>query len=266
MRVPRLLLVIICLMSGLTQATSPVAAAPDIREDLIYQVSLGPWDRVALVHLMLKEVQPGRYLAEFSGAAQGMWQLLNRWLPERYQTEMVYRDGRLLPLVFREEFQYKGKHFLKEYHFDYDQGRLTLWSKTDDNEMVKKWEVPLKEPVYDLLSLFYNLRLGALGPVPGGSTLRVAVLPNPEPQEMVFRIGPDTDQGRKVMLHWRPMGSTKEDLGFIYLNQEQVPTLGWARVFFFGRLQGRLLNPDEVRKDGLLSSSPAAPPTPGVRR
>ena len=121
MPVPRLLLVMIWLLSSLGPAASPVAAAPELREDLTYQISLGPWDRVALVHLMLKEVQPGRYLAEFSGAAQGMWQLLNRWLPERYQTEMVYRNGRLLPLVFREEFLYKGRHYLKEYYFDYGQ-------------------------------------------------------------------------------------------------------------------------------------------------
>lgn len=266
MRVSRLLLVMIWLLSGLGPAASPVAAAPDLREDLTYQISLGPWDRVALVHLRLMEVQTDHYLAEFSGAAQGMWQLLNRWLPESYQTEMVYRDGRLLPLVFREKFLYKGRHYLKEYHFDYGQKRLTLWSKTDNREREKEWEAQMDEPIYDLLSLFYNLRLGALGPLPGGSTLRVAILPNPEPQELVGCIGPETKQGRKIMLHWRPMGSTKEYPCFVYLNPEQVPTLGWARVFFFGKLQGRLLNPDEIRKDGLLSPSPAAPPTSGARR
>ena len=72
-----------------------IAAAPDVRENLEYQISLGPWSDVARVHLVLKELKPGHYLAEFSGAAQGMWKLLSRWLPERYQTEMVYRDGRL---------------------------------------------------------------------------------------------------------------------------------------------------------------------------
>ena len=58
---------------------------------------------VAKVHLVLKELEPGHYLAEFSGAAQGMWRLLSHDLPERYQAEMVYREGRLKPLVYREE-------------------------------------------------------------------------------------------------------------------------------------------------------------------
>lgn len=148
------LLIFIFLQLVMGPMPDGAAAGLDAREDLHYQVSLGPWDNVARVHLVLKELKPGHYQAEFSRAAQGMWRLLSRWLPERYQTEMVYRDGRLLPLIYREEFQYQGKPFLKEYHFDYEQGRLTLWSKAGSREMVKEWEAPLKEPVYDLLSLF----------------------------------------------------------------------------------------------------------------
>ena len=69
------------------------APTPVILENLEYQISLGPWSDVARVHLVLKELEPGHYLAEFSGAAQGMWHLLSRWLPERYQTEMVLPGG-----------------------------------------------------------------------------------------------------------------------------------------------------------------------------
>ena len=261
-----LLLIFISLQLALGPVPAVAVTGPDTREDLHYQVSLGPWDNVALVHLVLKELQPGHYLAEFSGAAHGMWKLLNRWLPERYQTEMIYRDGRLLPLVYREEFQYHGKRILKEYLFDYEHGRLTLWSQSDGGKTVREWEVPLQEPVYDLLSLFYNVRLGALGPAPGGATLRVAVLPAPEPQELVFRIGPETDQGRKVMLNCRQPGSSAEDHYFIFFNPERVPTLVWTRVSFFGKLAGRLLNPDEVRKEGLLALSPPATATPGAPR
>lgn len=260
------LVIFILLQLVLGAVPSGAAAGSDAREDLHYQVSLGPWGNVARVHLVLKELQPGHYLAEFSGAARGMWRLLSRWLPERYQTEMVYREGRLLPLVYREEFQDKGRHYLKEYYFDYEHERLTLWSQADGGEKVKKWEAPLKEPVYDLLSLFYNVRLGAMGPVPGGAILRMAVLPNPEPQELVFHIGPETDQGRKVMLNCSQPGSSTEEHYFIYLNPEQVPTLAWTRVSFFGKLAGRLLNPGEVRKDGLLAQSPPASPTPEALR
>jgi hypothetical protein len=243
----------------------PAAAAPDIRENLDYQVSLGPWEDVARVHLTLKKLAPERYLAEFSGAARGMWSLLSRWLPERYQTEMIYRDGRLQPLVYREEFMNQGTHVLREYRFDYDLGLLTLWRQAGGREKVKKWEVPLQGPVYDLLSLFYNVRLGALGPLPGGANLRVAMLPTPEPQEMVFRIGSDTDQGRKVMLDYRHPGCSDEHYYFIILGPDGAPTLAWTRVNFFGKLTGRLLNPGEIRKAEQLVPPPAATPVAEAR-
>ncbi|MBU4231065.1 MAG: DUF3108 domain-containing protein [Proteobacteria bacterium] len=247
-------------MLQLAPGPLPLAAAPApvIREDLEYQISLGPWSDVARVHLVLMELEPGRYLAEFSGAAQGMWRLLSRWLPERYQTEMVLREGRLVPLVYREEFVNQGQHVLKEYRFDHEHGRLSLWRRADGGDPVKKWEVPLKDPVYDLLTLFYQVRLGAFGPLPGGATLRVMVLPTPAPQAMAFMIGPVTEMGRKVMLDYRPPDSNTVDQYFIFLSPEQVPTLAWTRVTLFGKLAGRLLNPGEIRKEGLL----ALPPSP----
>jgi hypothetical protein len=255
------LLLLLVLMLQLAPGPLPVTAAvPDVRENLEYQINLGPWTDVARVHLVLTELEPGHYLAEFFGAAQGMWQLLSRWLPERYQTEMVLREGRLLPLVYREEFVSQGRHVLKEYRFDYERGRLSLWRQALGGDKVKKWEVSLQGPVYDLLTLFYSVRLGAFGPLPGGATLRVMVLPTPAPQEMVFVIGGDTEAGRKVMLDYRPPGAAAEDQYFIFLSPEQVPTLAWTRVTLFGKLAGRLLNPGEIRKERLLSLPASSSP------
>jgi hypothetical protein len=251
---------------ALAAAPAAITAPPEVRENLEYQVSLGPWSDVARVHLVLKELKPGRYLAEFSGAAQGMWQLLSRWLPERYQTEMLYRDGRLQPVVYREEFQEKGKKVLKEFRFDYDRGRLTLWRQIDGGENIKKWEVPLTGPVYDLLTLFYNARLNALGPTPGGSSLPVMMLPNPKPQELIFHIGGVTDQGLKVMVESASPGGGDPDQYFIFLNPERVPTLAWTRVTLFGKLAGRLLNPGGIRKEGLLGLPAASAPVPKAPR
>jgi hypothetical protein len=253
-----LLLVRLCLPGHPAMA----APAPVIREDLEYQVSLGPCSDVGRVHLVLKELEPGRYLAEVSGATQGLWQLSNRWLPERYQTEMVYREGRLLPLVYREEFITKGQHILKEYRFDHERGFVSLWRQAEGGDKVKKWEVPLKSPVYDFLSLFYNVRLGVFGPLPGGSTLKVMVLPTPAPQEMVFVIGLLTGVVRKVMLDRRRSESKAVNQYFFYLSPEQVPTLAWTHVPLFGKLTARLLNPGEIKKEGLLPLPPSSSPVP----
>ena len=86
------------------------------------------------------------------------------------------------------------------------------------------------------------------------------VLPTPEPQEMVFVIGAVTEMGRKVMLDYRQPESKAVNQYFIYLNPEQVPTLAWTRVALFGKLAGRLLNPGEIKKEGLLALPPSASP------
>ncbi len=264
MRAVRVWLIIILFLLRL--APDALAAVPDIRENLEYQISLGPWSDVARVHLILKELKPGHYLAEFSGAAQGMWRLLSRWLPERYQTEMLLRDGRLQPVVYREEFQEKGHQVQKEYRFDYDHSQLTLWRQLDGGEKIKEWEVPLTGPVYDLLSLFYNVRLDALGPAPGGATLRVMVLPNPKPQELVFYIGAVTEQGLKVMVKSASPDAVDGDQYFMFLNPERVPTLAWTRVTFFGKLAGGLVNPGDIKKEGLLGLPPSLAPVPQAPR
>jgi hypothetical protein len=245
---PARLLLIFFIFMVLAPGLGAAAPLPATPEDLQYQVSLGPWSDVARVHLVLKAPKPGHYQAEFFGAAQGMWRLLSRWLPERYTTEMVFRDGRLMPLVYREEFMDKGQHWVKEYRFDYERRRLSLRRQIDGGVWVKKWEVPLTEPVYDLLSLAYNVRIGAFGPLPGGSNLRVSVIAS-KPHKMDFRIGPETEQGRKVMLDYRPPDADTKDSYFIYLNPQRVATLAWTRVTFFGKLAGHLLNPGGIRKN-----------------
>ena len=250
------------LLIGLCPPWPPADAAPVIREDLEYQISLGPCSDVARVHLVLKELEPGRYLAEVSGTTQGLWQLSNRWLPERYQAEMIHREGRLVPLIYREEFISKGKRVVKEYRFDHEGGHLSLWRQTEGSDKVKKWEVPLKSPVYDFLSLFYNVRLGVFGPLPGSSTLKVMVLPTPEPREAVFVIGAATGRVRKVMLDLRRSESKVVNQYFFSLNPEQVPSLAWTQVPLFGKLTARLLNTGEIKKEGLATPPPAPSPGP----
>ena len=64
------------------------------------------------------------------------------------------------------------------------------------------------------------------------------------------------------MLDVRQPDSDTVDHYFIYLNPERVPTLAWTHVTLFGKLAGRLLNPGEIKKEGLLALPPAAAPVP----
>jgi hypothetical protein len=73
-------------------------------------------------------------------------------------------------------------------------------------------------------------------------------------------IGAVSDLGRKVMMECRRSESKVVSQYYLSLSPEQVPTQAWTRVPLFGKLAGRLLNPGEIRKEGLL----ALPPSPSA--
>jgi Protein of unknown function (DUF3108) len=220
-------------------------------EELQYRLDLGALQDVARVHLRLAEVGPGRYRAEFAGAAQGAWSLLNRWLPERYETEMALEAGGFKPLVYREEFQAGGHHVRKEYRFDYARRLLTVWRSQDGGEMVEKLEVPLPKPVYDPLTFFYNLRRGAFGPLIPGKTLKVPLVPGPEPRELVLHIGPETAAGQKFMLEVTGSGSEAAPGAYHFVCAPQwLPREVWTRVLPFLKLSGQLVSPESAPGNG----------------
>jgi hypothetical protein len=82
-------------------------------------------------------------------------------------------------------------------------------------------------------------------------------LPTPEPREMVFMIGAVSDRGRKVMMECRRSETKEVNQYYISLSPEQVPTQAWTRVPLFGKLAGRLVNPGEIKKEGLLGLPPS---------
>lgn len=246
----RFLLCFMVLMGGHVPAHA--ADLPPQGEDLHYRVSLGVWEDVARVRLSLKPQGTGRYLAEAFVTPQGSWGFLRLWLPERYQTEMTQRQGEWQPLVFREVFLSRGKKIRKEYRFNYQEGRLEFWRGGEGQELVKKWQVPLKEQVYDPLTLFYTLRPGARSSPPGGETLRVLVIPTPAPElvEMNIRIAPENPRGRQITVNAKEKASGRERGPYHFLfNSDHMPYLGWTQVFALGKLTMHLLPGEALKAD-----------------
>jgi hypothetical protein len=69
-----------------------------------------------------------------------------------------------------------------------------------------------------------------------------------------------------VMVNSASQNAGDADQYFIFLNPQRVPTLAWTRVTFFGKLAGRLVNPGEIRKEGLLGLPAASAPVPKAPR
>jgi hypothetical protein len=231
-----LLILTVCCLPG--QAT---AGADNLLEDLHYRVNVLLWQDAIRARLTLKSLGPGKYQAEVSGAPRGMLKSITGERRDSYRTEMVWRDGRLLPLVYREESRRKGKRHLKEYRFDYARGKLEMWQWKEGKGMVLKWHTALSEPIYDPLSAFYNCRLGFLGPIRDGQVFKLRGIPYPKPEEIEVRIGEETGQGLKTMISFFDQASKKPSLVYAFLDGQRVPRQAWTRVLGVGTISGELL-------------------------
>ncbi len=248
--------------AGILPPLKAGAAPKALLEDLKYRIDFWILDDAARARLTVAAEGAGRFLVELSGETRGLAEVLSGHRRDRYQTEMVYRDGRLMPLIYREESHRWGKRSLKEYRFDYERGRLELWQlKERQGRLVLKWQTALKEPVYDPLSAFYNCRLGLLGPLKEGDTLQIAGIPYPAPETMEVRLGPQTPEGRRVMVNlFNPAFAHQKGVVFILVDGDGVPLKGWTRVLGFGKISGKLLPDGKYLENGLpgIPSKPQA--------
>jgi hypothetical protein len=226
-------------------------AAPALLEELHYRMEVLSLQNAARVTLTLNRLGPGRYTAEIIGATLGLIKLLSGGQRERLQTEMVWRNQRLLPLIYREESWRGKKRRLKEYRFDYSRNRLELWEWHEGKGLAKKWHTELTNQVYDPLSAFYNCRLGLLGPTREGETSTIQGIPYPRPEAMEVRLGAKNQDGRQVMLSLiNPVFQDSRGVVFAQVDEQSVPHLAWTTVSGL-TIRGFLLPESVIMAPGL---------------
>jgi hypothetical protein len=236
-------------------------AAPALLEDLRYQIAVLLWPDAAQVRVTLTNQGQGRLVAEVLGETRGFIKVLSGNHKERLQTEMVWREGRLAPLVYREESWRHGKRAFKEYRFNYPRSQLALWEWHQGKGLLKKWETDLPEQVYDPLSAFYNCRLKILGPTREGETSTIQGIPYPQPEALEVRLGPETVDGRQAMVSLvNPVFAGTRGVVFAMIDAQLVPQQAWTTVFGV-TIKGALLAGSVMMPAGLPgqpASGPAA--------
>jgi hypothetical protein len=240
---------LVLLLLGLSPP--PAMAAPALLEELHYRMEVLSLQNAARVRLTLNRLGPGRYSAEIIGETLGLIKLLSGGQRERLQTEMVWRNQRLLPLIYREESWRPGKRRLKEYRFDYARGRLELWEWREGKGLVKKWHTDLAHQVYDPLSAFYNCRLGVIGPAREGEVSTIQGIPYPRPEAMEVRLGAEGQDGRQVMLSLiNPVFQDSRGVVFANVDKQWVPHQAWTTVSGI-TIRGFLLPESVIMAPGL---------------
>lgn len=157
---------------------SPESVAPAgssiealVGERLSYDVSFLWFDRLAEGTISLtRGKQPGTYVAVLEARTRGVAAFITRHRVERYQTIMeVGPDGFLRPLVYSSHTLKGQGADLREketcYTFDYSRHQVKY--QKIKNHVIRADEIlPLQDngQVFDILSAFYNLRIGSFGP------------------------------------------------------------------------------------------------------
>jgi len=250
---------VLLLLIALGLPKHPALAAPALLEDLRYRLEVLSFQDAARVKLTLTRLKPDRFTAEIIGEPQGLIKLLSGGQRERLETEMVWRNHRLLPVIYREESWRGKKRRFKEYRFDYARGRLELWEWRQGKGLAKKWQTDLADQVYDPLSAFYNIRLGLLGPTREGETNTIQGIPYPQPEAMEVRLGATTDSGLKAVVSLvNPVFPDSRGEVFAYLNQHLVPQEAWTTVYGI-TLRARL-QPESA----IMPPGPGALKAPGL--
>jgi hypothetical protein len=251
---PFLLILLRLLLPG-----TPALAASKMIEDLRYQISVLVWPDAAQVRVTLKNQGQGRLVAEVQGETRGFIKVISGNHRERLQTEMVWREGRLVPLVYREESWRQGKRAFKEYRFDYPRARLTLWEWHAGKGLRKKWETALPEQVYDPLTAFYDCRLKVLGPIREGETSTIPGIPYPRPEALEVRLGPEGKDGRQAMVSLvNPVFEDTRGVVFALIDAQRVPHQAWTTVFGI-TIKGTLLPESVIMPPALPGLPPSGP-------
>ncbi len=247
----RALLLVFCLLVWLGPP-SWAAAAETVLEELHFRIDVLLWSDAGRGQLVLKRLDQGRYLVELSGYPQGFLRRVGGERKYTYQTEMAWRDGRLMPLVYREQSVKRGQPALKEYRFDYAQGRLEMWELNECKELTRKWEGPLNGPIYDPLSGFYNCRLEVFGPVKEGAVYKVTGIPYPKPSQIEVKIGEQTPQGRKatITIANQIFRGGKGEV-FVILDDKHTPKQAWMTMYG-GKINGEVLPGGKPLKESLM--------------
>ena len=170
----------------------PAMAAPALLEELRYRLEVLSWQDAARVKLTLNRLGPGRFVAEVIGEPQGLIKLLSGGQRERLQTEMVWRNHRLLPLIYREESWRREETPPERIPLRLFPGPAGIVGVAPRQGAVEKMaNRPLPARSMTPCPPSTISAWGLSGPTREGETNTIQGIPYPRPEAMEVRLGAD---------------------------------------------------------------------------
>jgi len=183
----------IVLPSGSAVATenspSPALVPPFVGEDLSYDISFWLFKNAASARMTFLKTAQG-YEATVEAQTGGVVGFLTRHMQETMKSVMRFDQstGRLQPLLFQEVFRKGEQERIKTVEFNYEKKILIVTYEGNGREKkVIKKRLP-KDAVDDLLSAFYNLRLGYFGEIKQGKIFSMKVWVRETPSRITISL------------------------------------------------------------------------------
>lgn len=149
-------------------------------ENFHYQLRFLWFKRVADGGLHIQHVSQGRYRAELRAETKGLLGFLTANQKNHYVSEMMLAPGKkhLVTRRFTKVVTSGSDISRSVTEIDYEKGEYR-WVATENGEIKDKGSKPTPKGVIfeDLLSAFFNLRIGAFGPLERGRRITVTSLP-----------------------------------------------------------------------------------------
>ncbi len=126
---------------------------------------------------------PGGYTSYFEAETRGILRIIAGHRKETMESVMEFDEAlqRLRPRRFTEAFRHKGRTFTRRIDFDHERGRFTC-TRTGPQGSRKVTMTDLPDTDFeDMLTLYYNLRMGCYGPLPTEEKIRAQVLMKESP-------------------------------------------------------------------------------------
>jgi len=162
---------------------------PFIGEDLSYDISFWLFKKAVNARMTFLKTAQG-YEATIEAQTGGFVGFVTRHIHETMKSVMRFDQskGRFQPLLFQEVLRQGERERKKTIEFDYIKKVLIVtYEGTERKKKVIKKRLP-KDDVDDLLSAFYNLRLGYFGEIKQGKhfSMKVWVRESPSNITMFF--------------------------------------------------------------------------------
>jgi hypothetical protein len=229
-------------------------------EELVYEIGVGPFKRVALGKLSFNPLgNTGRYLATLEAETVGVLGWVARYRVDTYRSAMEEIDGgmRLRGLSFEEDVKIGSQLRKKIYLLDHERRKWIRMRRRKDGRMAKtEVDIPPGVTYDDFLTAYYNFRYGVYGEIERGKKYIVSTFPRKGSSNYEVTVaGKEEEEGKKkrekikegkeffVKLHLDPeLIHSKEGLIEGWLSKDICPLEGTIKeAVFFGDIKGVLI-------------------------